>query len=154
RLILTIALSNIWALGATLAVFAGWLDEPVINDLPIFLVILMMGLGMDYEIFLITRIREITRQGSSDADAVTTAIVDTGRVITAAGLVMAGTLGTMMLSSTLMLREYGFGLSVAVLLDATLIRLVLAPATLLIAGKYNWWLPSLRRRAAAPDGPA
>jgi putative drug exporter of the RND superfamily len=100
-----------------------------------------MGLGMDYEIFLMTRVRDLVRRGMDDGEAATTAVVDTGRVITAAGLVMAGSLGTMALSSTLMLRQYGVGLGTAVLLDATLVRMLLVPASLLLLGRCNWWLP-------------
>ena len=73
RLVLTIMMSNVWALAITVAVFQVWLDQPVINDLPVFLVILMMGLGMDYEIFLITRVRELVRAGADDAEATATA---------------------------------------------------------------------------------
>lgn len=144
RLILTIMMSNVWAVAATVVVFEVVADEAVINDLPVFLVILMMGLGMDYEIFLITRVRDLVREGYSDAQAAATAVVDTGRVITAAGLVMAGSLATMTLSSTLMLQQYGLGLGFAVLLDATVVRMFLVPASLLVFHRYNWWLPSLR----------
>lgn len=149
RLIATIMLSNVWAIALTVLVFQVWRGDPVINDLPVFLVILMMGLGMDYEIFLITRVRDLVRQGASDADATSAAVIDTGRVITAAGLVMAGSLGTMMLSSTLMLKQYGFGLGSAVLLDATLVRMLLVPASLLLFRKYNWWLPAWPMRRTA-----
>ncbi len=149
RLVLTIMMSNIWAIALTVLVFQVWLGEAVINDLPIFLVILMMGLGMDYEIFLITRVREHVRGGHSDADATAAAVVDTGRVITAAGLVMAGSLGTMMLSSTLMLQQYGLGLGSAVLLDATVVRMLFVPASLLLFRRLNWWFPTLRIRRVA-----
>ena len=144
RLILTIMMSNVWAIAVTILVFKVYLDEAVINDLPVFLVILMMGLGMDYEIFLITRVRDLVRRGYDDARATGTAVVDTGRVITAAGLVMAGSLATMMLSSTLMLQQYGLGLGLAVLLDATAVRMFLVPASLLMLTRFNWWVPSLR----------
>lgn len=150
RLVLTIMMSNVWALAITVAVFQVWLDQPVINDLPVFLVILMMGLGMDYEIFLITRVRELVRAGADDAEATATAVVDTGRVITAAGVVMAGSLGTMMLSSTLMLQQYGLGLGSAVLLDATVVRMFFVPASLLLFRQLNWWMPTLRIRRLAP----
>jgi putative drug exporter of the RND superfamily len=119
--------------------------EAVVDDLPIFLTILMMGLGMDYEIFLVTRVRDLVRGGMDTAGATLRAVVDTGRVITGAGLVMVGSLGTMMLSSTLALQQYGAGLATAVLLDATIIRMMFVPATLLLVGKHNWWMPSLRR---------
>jgi RND superfamily putative drug exporter len=143
RLVATIMMSNVWAVAVTVLVFQVWRHEAVINDLPVFLVILMMGLGMDYEIFLMTRVRDLVRAGASDAEAMTTAVVDTGRVITAAGLVMAGSLGAMTLSSTLMLRQYGTGLGAAVLLDATLVRILLVPASLLLFRRFNWWLPRL-----------
>jgi putative drug exporter of the RND superfamily len=149
RLIATIMLSNVWAIGLTVLIFRDLLGDQIIDDLPIFLVILMMGLGMDYEIFLVTRVRELLRVGVDQEGATVRAVVDTGRVINAAGLVMAGCLGTMVLSSTVMLREYGTGLGLAVLLDSTLIRMLLVPATLLLPHRYNWWMPRLRRRRAA-----
>ncbi|MEV6400112.1 MMPL family transporter [Streptomyces sp. NPDC051907] len=145
RLIATIMLSNVWAIGLTVLIFHHWRGEAIIDDLPIFLTVLMMGLGMDYEIFLVTRVRDLARSGLSQEEATLQAVVDTGRVINAAGLVMAGSLGTMALSSTLMLQEYGAGLGLAVLLDATLIRMLFVPATLLLFRKYNWWMPSFGR---------
>ncbi|MFJ2576578.1 MMPL family transporter [Kitasatospora aureofaciens] len=148
RLILTIMMSNVWAIGLTVLIFHFWLDKAIIDDLPIFLTVLMMGLGMDYEIFLVTRVRDLVRGGADQEAATVGAVVDTGRVINAAGLVMAGSLGTMALSSTIMLQEYGAGLGLAVLLDATLIRMLFVPATLLLFRRYNWWLPSLRRTPA------
>ncbi|MFD0568604.1 MMPL family transporter [Kitasatospora gansuensis] len=146
RLILTIMMSNVWAIGLTVLIFHFWLDRAIIDDLPIFLTVLMMGLGMDYEIFLVTRVRDLVRGGADQEAATIGAVVDTGRVINAAGLVMAGSLGTMALSSTIMLQEYGVGLGLAVLLDATLIRMLFVPATLLLFRRYNWWMPTLRRR--------
>ncbi len=144
RLIVTIMMSNVWAVATTVLVFEVVAEEAVINDLPVFLVILMMGLGMDYEIFLVTRVRDLVRAGYDDARATAAAVVDTGRVITAAGLVMAGSLATMTLSSTLMLQQYGLGLGIAVLLDATVVRMFLVPASLLMFRRFNWWIPSLR----------
>lgn len=151
RLVATIMMSNVLAIAIVVAVYRIWRDDAVINDLPVFLVILMMGLGMDYEIFLITRVRDLVRQGLPDGEATMAAVVDTGRVITAAGLVMAGSLGTMMLSSTLMLQQYGLGLGAAVLLDATLVRMFFVPASLLLLRRYNWWMPRIPfpRRATA-----
>ncbi|MER6401827.1 MMPL family transporter [Kitasatospora sp. NPDC001603] len=151
RLILTIMMSNVWAIGITVLIFHFWLDRAIIDDLPIFLTVLMMGLGMDYEIFLVTRVRDLVRGGADQESATIGAVVDTGRVINAAGLVMAGSLGTMVLSSTVMLQEYGAGLGLAVLLDATLIRMLFVPATLLLFRRYNWWLPSLRRAPAVAE---
>ncbi|MFD9907019.1 MMPL family transporter [Streptomyces sp. NPDC059063] len=152
RLIGTIMLSNVWAVGLTVLIFHHWRGEAIIDDLPIFLTVLMMGLGMDYEIFLVTRVRDLLRAGLTQEEATMKAVVDTGRVINAAGLVMAGSLGTMALSSTLMLQEYGAGLGLAVFLDATVIRMLFVPATLLLLHKYNWWLPSFRRTRRRTDG--
>jgi putative drug exporter of the RND superfamily len=143
QLIGTIVMGNVCALGLTVLIFDCLGGEVVVDDLPIFLTILMMGLGMDYEIFLVTRVRDLVRSGMDTAGATMRAVADTGRVITAAGVVMAGSLGTMMLSSTLALQQYGTALATAVLLDATIIRMLFVPATLLIVGKYNWWLPRL-----------
>ncbi|WP_241845167.1 MMPL family transporter [Streptomyces silvensis] len=151
RLIATIMLSNVWAVGLTVLIFHHWRGEAIIDDLPIFLTVLMMGLGMDYEIFLVTRVRDLLRGGLSQEEATLRAVVDTGRVINAAGLVMAGSLGTMALSSTLMLQEYGAGLGLAVLLDATVIRMLFVPATLLLLRKYNWWLPGFGVRGRRLD---
>ncbi|MER7349025.1 MMPL family transporter [Streptomyces aurantiacus] len=151
RLIATIMLSNVWAVGLTVLIFHHWRGEAIIDDLPIFLTVLMMGLGMDYEIFLVTRVRDLLRSGLSQEEATMRAVVDTGRVINAAGLVMAGSLGTMALSSTLMLQEYGAGLGLAVLLDATVIRMLFVPATLLLLRKYNWWLPGFGVRGRRLD---
>ncbi|MEU9605607.1 MMPL family transporter [Streptomyces sp. NPDC048057] len=152
RLIATIMLSNVWAIGITVLVFHHLRGEVVIDDLPIFLTVLMMGLGMDYEIFLVTRVRDLIRKGHPQDEATLAAVVDTGRVINAAGLVMAGSLGTMALSSTLMLQQYGAGLGTAVLLDATVIRILFVPATLLLLRRYNWWFPTLRRRTPRRAG--
>ncbi|MEV8514216.1 MMPL family transporter [Dactylosporangium sp. NPDC051484] len=152
QLIATIMISNVWAIGITVLVFDLWRHEAIINDLPVFLMILMMGLGMDYEIFLVTRVRELNRAGVEAERSIGEAVVDTGRVIGAAGLVMTGSLGAMLLSSTLMLQQYGVGLGTAVLLDATLIRMLFVPALLLILKRYNWWLPGRRRATVAPAG--
>jgi putative drug exporter of the RND superfamily len=145
QLIGTIVMGNVCALGLTVLIFDCLRGEVVVDDLPIFLTILMMGLGMDYEIFLVTRVRDLVRGGMDTAGATLRAVADTGRVITGAGLVMVGSLGTMVLSSTLALQQYGTGLATAVLLDATIIRMMFVPATLLLVGKYNWWMPGLRR---------
>ncbi|WP_326957573.1 MMPL family transporter [Amycolatopsis sp. NBC_01286] len=150
HLIATIMMSNIWALAITALIFDTVLGIAIINDLPIFLIILMMGLGMDYEIFLVTRVKDLMRGGLSTMDATMQAVIDTGRVITSAGLVMAGSLGTMVLSSTVMLQQYGTSLAIAVLLDATLIRMLFVPATLVIFDHYNWWLPTRRRGRRDP----
>jgi RND superfamily putative drug exporter len=150
RLIVTILMSNVWAIALTMVVFGVLGGQPIINDLPIFLIVLMMGLGMDYELFLVTRIRELRGRGHGEQEAVAHAVARTGRVITAAGLIMAGSLGAMTLSSTLMLQEYGLGLGAAVLFDATLVRLLLVPASLTLLHRYRWRSPALR--APAPDG--
>jgi putative drug exporter of the RND superfamily len=119
----------------------------------VLLVVLMIGLGLDYEIFLVTRVKELIEHGRSDREAVEEAVIKTGRVINFAGLLRAGTLGSMMLSSTLTLQAYGAALGFAVLLDAAILRTYLVLATMILLNKANWWfsLGSSRKPASSLD---
>jgi RND superfamily putative drug exporter len=100
-----------------------------------------MGLGVDYDIFLVSRIREEVMKGRSDEDAIEHAVKATGTIITLCGAVMASAFGSMMISSSLELKEFGFVLCFAIILDATLMRLVIVPAIMVLMKKYNWWMP-------------
>jgi RND superfamily putative drug exporter len=141
RLILTIILGNVVALAVLVIIFQWLRGVGITLDVPIMLLVLMMGLGLDYEIFLVTRVKELVDQGMPDQQAIETAVLKTGRVINFAGVLMAGTLGSMILASTLALQAYAVALGVAVLLDATVLRTYLVPATMLLLKEYNWWLP-------------
>jgi RND superfamily putative drug exporter len=146
RLILTILLSISWTLAATFLVFQVWLQIPILWLMPWILFVIAMGLGMDYDIFLTTRIREEVAKGKSDKDAIVTAVEKTGGIITAAGLVMAGAFATMMLSSLGLLQEFGFALAFVILLDAMIVRIYLVPSVMILLEKWNWWAPGRLQR--------
>ncbi len=146
RLILTILLSISWTLAATFLVFQIWLQIPILWLMPWILFVIAMGLGMDYDIFLTTRIREEVAKGKSDKDAIVTAVEKTGGIITAAGLVMAGAFSTMMLSSLGLLQEFGFALAFVILLDAMIVRIYLVPSVMILLEKWNWWAPGRLQR--------
>jgi RND superfamily putative drug exporter len=113
----------------------------VIGDIPIMTFALLFGLSMDYEVFLLSRVRELHDRGADDRQSVALGLEHTGGVITGAALIMMVVFGTFMLADLSMMREMGFALAAAVLLDATIVRVVLVPATMRLMGKWNWWLP-------------
>lgn len=154
RLLLTIVLGNVLTLAFLVVVFQWVRGVPIAADVPVLMAVLMMGLGLDYEIFLVTRVKEGVDAGLDDRTAVEEAVLKTGRVINFAGFLMAGTLGAMTLASTLLLQSYGAALGFAVLLDAIVLRTYLVPATMLLLRKYNWWFPGLPGRPGAPRTPA
>lgn len=141
RLILTIILSISWTLAAAMFVFLTFVGIPILWLMPLILFIVLMGLGMDYDIFLCTRIREEVTKGKSDEEAIATAVKQTGGIISICGVIMAGALGTMMFSTLGMLKQFGFALFFAILLDAMIVRIYLVPAIMVLMKKWNWWAP-------------
>jgi uncharacterized membrane protein YdfJ with MMPL/SSD domain len=109
--------------------------------IPLFLFVILFGLSMDYHVFILTRVREAFDRGMSSDEAVAHGIKSTAGVVTSAAAVMVGVFATFATLGTLELKEMGLGLAVAVLLDATVIRGVLLPATMKMLGERNWWLP-------------
>ncbi len=146
RLVLTVLLSVSWTIAMTMIIFQFVNGVPVLWMMPLILFVVAMGLGMDYDIFLTTRIREEVAKGKTDEEAIMTAVERTGGIITACGLVMAGAFGSMMLSSTALLQEFGFGLSFAILLDAMIVRIYVVPAVMLMLQKWNWYAPGRLQR--------
>jgi len=138
RAILTILMSIAWTIGLTHLLFGHILDIPVLWMIPIILLVVCLGLGMDYDILLTTRIRENVLKGMSNDEAIMHALEKSGAVITICGLIMAGTFSTLMLSSSPMLQEFGFALGVAILLDALIIRTYVVPALMHLMGDWNW----------------
>ena len=131
----------------------------VVSWLPLFLFVLLFGLSMDYHVFILSRVREGYDRGASTADAVSQGIKHTASVVTAAAAVMIAVFGIFATLSATVFKEFGVGLAVAVLIDATLIRGVLLPATMTLLGDWNWYLPraldwlpriGIGERAAAP----
>jgi putative drug exporter of the RND superfamily len=98
-------------------------------------------MGVDYDIFLVSRIREEILKGKSDEEAIEHSAKATGTIITLCGAVMASAFGSMMISSSLELKEFGFVPCLAIILDATIMRLVIVPAIMVLMKKYNWWMP-------------
>ncbi len=109
--------------------------------LPLFLFCILFGLSMDYEVFLLTEVRREFLRGASCVDATRTALRDTAGVITTAAAIMICVFGAFAFTSLTPIQAIGFGLAVAVLLDATVVRLVLVPAVLVLLGDRNFWLP-------------
>jgi len=124
--------------GARLLGVAEPLDA-VFSSLPVIVFCIVFGLSMDYEVFLITRVRELRRSGLGDRDAIVEALGRTGQVITNAAVIMLVVFAAFMLGDVLLTKMLGFTLAVAVLLDATVVRMVVGPALLQLAGKWNWW---------------
>jgi RND superfamily putative drug exporter len=103
---------------------------------------IVFGLSMDYEVFLLTRIREEYDRHGDNARAVADGLAATGRVITAAAAIMICVFGAFIIGEGRDLKMLGFGLSFAILIDATLVRMVLVPSLMELMGKWNWYLPS------------
>jgi RND superfamily putative drug exporter len=139
------------AYGVVVAVFQwGWLGGvigigktgPVDPWVPLFLFTILFGLSMDYEVFLLSRIREEFLRTGDNATAVADGLAATARVITAAAAIMVCVFGSFIINDPIrVLKLFGLGLATAVLVDATLVRMVLVPATMELLGGANWWLP-------------
>ena len=110
--------------------------------LPLFLFGILFGLSMDYHMLLLNRIKEVYDQGRGNEEAVSMGIKLTAGQITSAAAIMVGVFGTFATSRALGLQQFGVGLAVAVLIDATVIRVVLLPASMKLLGKWNWYLPA------------
>jgi RND superfamily putative drug exporter len=110
--------------------------------LPIFLFVILFGLSMDYHVFILSRIREAHDRGLSTEDAVTHGIKTTAGVVTSAAIVMVCVFSIFATLSMLIFKQFGVGLAAAVLIDATIVRAVLLPATMKLLGDWNWYLPT------------
>ena len=128
----------------------------IISFLPIFLFVILFGLSMDYHVFIISRIREARDRGLSTEEAVAHGIKTTAGVVTSAALVMVCVFAVFATGSIILLQQLGVGLAVAVLIDATIVRAVLLPASMMLLGDRNWylprwleWLPRLDHEAAS-----
>ncbi|MFJ9040410.1 MMPL family transporter [Streptomyces sp. NPDC102406] len=143
-------LSVLAALGAVVAVFQwGWLGgvfgvdqtTPIMSMMPIFMVGVVFGLAMDYEVFLVTRMREAYVHGERPAQAIVTGFRHGARVVTAAAVIMIAVFAGFIGSSEQMVKMIGFGLAIAVFFDAFVVRMTIVPAVLALLGKKAWWLP-------------
>jgi uncharacterized membrane protein YdfJ with MMPL/SSD domain len=129
-----------WGWGESLLGFQG--NGGIASWLPIFMFVILFGLSMDYHVFIISRIREAYDRGMSTEDAVSHGITTTAGTVSSAALVMVGAFAVFALMPILDMKEMGVGLAAAVLIDATIVRAVLLPATMKLLGDANWYLPS------------
>jgi RND superfamily putative drug exporter len=138
------------AYGVVVAVFQwGWgagllgieRTGPIEPFFPLFLFAILFGLSMDYEVFLLSRIHEEYVRTGDNGRSVTDGLASTAGVITAAASIMVAIFASFLTSDDRLLKLFGLGLTVAVLADATIVRLVLVPASMELMGRANWWLP-------------
>nr|WP_308210181.1 MMPL family transporter [Actinomadura madurae] len=137
--------------GAVVAVFQeGRLEGPlgvhasgvIVNVLPVMLIGMVFGLAMDYQVFLVTRMREEHVRGASPTGAAVAGLAHGSRVVTAAAIIMIFVFAGFLLSATPMVQSFGFALAAAVLFDAFVVRMTIVPAVMALLGRAGWWLPA------------
>ena len=149
------ALLNLLSIGAAYGVLVmvfqwGWGKDliglestvPIVSFIPMFMFAILFGLSMDYEVFLLSRVREEYLATGDNDTAVIHGLATTARVITSAALIMISVFGGFVLGSDPTTKMFGLGLATAILVDATIVRIVLVPATMKLMGDANWWLPA------------
>ncbi|MFD5326564.1 MMPL family transporter [Streptomyces sp. NPDC127092] len=159
------AVMNLLSIGAAYGVLVavvqwGWLGTalgfpaamPVTTWVPMMMFPVLFGLSMDYQVFLISRVREEYERTGDTRTAVATGLARTAKVITAAAAIMIAVFTTSLLGPDVAVKQGGLGMAVAVLIDATIVRMVFVPAVMELCGKANWWLPG--RRTRKPPAPA
>jgi RND superfamily putative drug exporter len=114
---------------------------PIVSFIPMFMFAVLFGLSMDYEVFLLSRIREAYVDGHDNTESVIVGITTTARVITSAALIMICVFLSFVFGSEPAVKMVGLGLATAVFVDATIVRMVLVPSTMKLMGDANWWVP-------------
>jgi RND superfamily putative drug exporter len=138
-----------WGVGAQ--AFGLYRFNQIEGWIPIFLFALLFGLSMDYEVFLVTRMREAWDAGLDNAHAVADGLERTGRIVTAAAIIMVAAFSGFVGGRIAGLQEFGLGLAVAIFVDATIVRAVLVPSLMAVLGRWNWWLPARVARLAGVE---
>ena len=146
RLIFTILCSVAFALALLSIAFYYLLQTPVVSLAPLFVIVTMLGVGIDYDIFLVTRIREEAAAGMSDRDAIRTAVSKIWVTLVGLGLILASVFASLAASGIGLLEEIGVSVASAIMVDVGLVILFFVPALMAIAQRFNWW-PSKVRRA-------
>ncbi|MDX6387306.1 MAG: trehalose monomycolate/heme transporter, partial [Gaiellaceae bacterium] len=129
-----------WGVGH--ALLGTYRDAQVEGWIPIFLFAMLFGLSMDYEVFMVTRMRETWDGGADNATAVAHGLERTGRIVTAAAIIMCAAFSGFVAGSIVGLQQFGVGLAVAIFIDATIVRSLLVPSLMALFGRWNWWLPA------------
>jgi RND superfamily putative drug exporter len=127
--------------------------EAIVSWLPLFLFVVLFGLSMDYHVFVVSRIREAVRRGVPNREAVAYGITSSAGVVSSAAIVMVGVFSIFATLSTVDMKQLGFGLAAAILLDATIIRAVVLPSLMTLLGEANWWAPRFLRERPAVTAP-
>jgi putative drug exporter of the RND superfamily len=148
------AVMNLLSIGASYGVLTaifqyGWLSGliglpgpvPIVSYVPLFMFAILFGLSMDYEVFLVSQIEEHVHEGEDNKTSVVSGLVTSARVITAAALIMVFVFGSFVLNGDPTIKQFGIGLAVAVILDATVVRCLLVPAVMVMMGNLNWYMP-------------
>jgi putative drug exporter of the RND superfamily len=148
------AVMNVLSIGAAYGVLTaifqfGWLhgliglpgSVPIVSYVPLFMFAILFGLSMDYEVFLVSQIEEHVHAGEDNKSSVVSGLVTSARVITAAAAIMVFVFGGFVLNGDPTVKQFGIGLAVAVILDATIVRCLLVPALMVLMGKTNWYMP-------------
>src|SRR6185437_11124545 len=148
------AVMNLLSIGAAYGVLTaifqyGWLADviglngpvPIVSYVPLFMFAVLFGLSMDYEVFLVSQIEEHVHAGEDNRRSVASGLVTSARVITAAAAIMVFVFGSFVLNGNPTIKQFGVGLAVAVVLDATVVRCLLVPALMVLMGRANWWMP-------------
>jgi RND superfamily putative drug exporter len=120
---------------------------------PVFLFAMLFGLSMDYEVFIVARIRESWLNGATSSDAIVEGLSNTGAVVTSAALIMVAALSGLVFGHIAGLQELGIGLALGVLVDATIVRGFLLPSVMTLLGDRSWWLPSWAVKAERDTAP-
>jgi putative drug exporter of the RND superfamily len=154
------AVMNLLSIGASYGVLTaifqyGWLHSiiglsgavPIVSYVPLFMFAILFGLSMDYEVFLVSQIEEHVHAGEDNKSSVVSGLVTSARVITAAACIMVFVFGSFLLNGDPTVKQFGVGLAIAVVLDATVVRCLLVPALMVLMGDHNWFFPRWMDRA-------
>lgn len=139
RLIITILCSVILSLAIVCLIFHSGLNLPILNYAPLFVVVTMLGVGIDYDIFFVTRIREEVLNGKTDDEAIKTAVEKVWVTILGLGLVLSAVFASLLLTGIVLIQEIATAVAVAVMIDVTVVILFLVPSLMGLAKKFNWW---------------
>ena len=146
RIILTLSMSILMTMAAYVLIYQIWQNETMIFLLPMIFFCALMGMGVDYDIFLVSRVEEEMTNGRSINEAIVKAVSSTGTIILICALVMAGAFGSLIMSSMQIMSQIGFTLTLGILIQAILMILVVVPAIKSLLGKYNWWMPGKKNK--------
>jgi RND superfamily putative drug exporter len=147
RLIFTLLCSIAFALALLSILFYYLLQTPIVSFAPLFVVVTMLGVGVDYDIFLVTRIREEAMSGMSDLEAIKTAMNRTWVTLLGLGLILSSVFGALIISGIGLLQEIGLSAASAVMVDVGVVIFLFVPSLMAIAQKYNWWPGKVRQES-------